>query len=156
MNNTDNANPETGTEETAEPVSPTQAMTPLARLAGTWRVSGQARGTISYEWMPGGHFLLQHVDLDHGGHRVRGMEVIGYLQPFMGERSEHVHSRFYGGEGETYDYVYEISDDTLTIWGGEKGSPSYFHGQFDDQDRTVSGAWVWPGGGYDATMTRVG
>ena len=105
-------------------------MTALDRLVGTWQVSGEASGTVTYEWAQGGHFLLQHVDLDHAGHRVQGMEVIGHLQPFVGERSEHAHSRFYGGEGETYDYVYEGDADTLTIWGGEKDSPSYFRGRF--------------------------
>ncbi|MGH3920916.1 MAG: sigma factor-like helix-turn-helix DNA-binding protein [Pseudonocardiaceae bacterium] len=73
----------------------------LDRLVGTWQLSGEASGTVTSVWMPGGQFLLQHVDLDHAGHRVQGMEVVGHLHPLMGERSEHVHSRFYGSEGET-------------------------------------------------------
>jgi len=66
-----------------------------------------------------------------------------------------------GGEllqGETFDYVYKISDDgtTLTIWGGEKGSPAYFRGRFSDDDTVNTGAWVYPGGGgYSSTMTRI-
>lgn len=126
----------------------------LDRLVGTWQLCGEASGTVTYEWMPGRHFLLQHVDLDHADHRVRGLEVIGHLHPFMGERSEHVHSRFYGSEGDTLDYVYELDGDSLTIWGGEKGSPAYFRGTFDPEGRRLRGSWVWPGGGYDATMTR--
>jgi len=37
----------------------------LDRLVGTWTVSGGAEGTVRYEWMDGGYFLLQHVDLAH-------------------------------------------------------------------------------------------
>jgi hypothetical protein len=58
--------------------------------------------------------------------------------------------------GNTLDYVYELEGDTLTIWGGEKGSPAYFKGKFSDDGDTQSGEWVYPGGGgYESTMTRV-
>lgn len=44
--------------------------------------------------------------------------------------------------------------DTLTIWGGEKGSPAYYRGTIDGD--TVTGAWVYPGGGgYDSLMERL-
>jgi hypothetical protein len=51
-----------------------------------------------------------------------------------------------------------LEGDTLTIWGGEKGSPPYYRGTLaaaDDGD-TITGAWVWPGGGYESTMTWAG
>ena len=61
----------------------------------------------------------------------------------------------YDAEGNTLDYVYEIEGDTLTIWGGEKGSPAFFRGEFTDDGRTNVGAWIYPGGGgYQSTMTR--
>ncbi len=100
------------------------------------------------------HFLLQHVDLNHQGRRSKGIEVIGHERQFGGEPSEDIKSRYYGGEGDTLDYVYELVDDTLTIWGGERGSPAYFRGTFDDPD-SLTGAWVWPGGGYKSRMTRI-
>ncbi len=31
-------------------------------LVGEWEVPGDVRGTVSYEWMEGGFFLLQRVD----------------------------------------------------------------------------------------------
>jgi hypothetical protein len=59
--------------------------------------------------------------------------------------------------GNTLDYVYELEGDTLTIWGGEKGSPAYFRGTFSADGNSCAGAWVYPGGGgYESTMTRVG
>ena len=36
----------------------------LERLVGTWQVSGEAEGSVTYEWTPGGFFLLQHVELE--------------------------------------------------------------------------------------------
>lgn len=128
----------------------------LDRLVGTWRVSGEAQGQIRYEWMEGGFFLLQHVELEHAGRKNLGLEVIGRERPFgANEPSADIKSRFYDSEGNTLDYVYELEGDTLTIWGGEKGSPAYYRGQFSADGNTLTGRWVWPGGGYDSTSTRV-
>jgi hypothetical protein len=55
------------------------------------------------------------------------------------------------GEGPAISLV---GDDTLTIWGGFVGSPANFKGRFSDGGRRCSGRWEWPGGGYEATMTR--
>jgi len=51
-------------QNTAEEAArPSDALRALDRLVGIWRVSGGTEGTVRYEWMPGGFFLLQHVDL---------------------------------------------------------------------------------------------
>jgi hypothetical protein len=141
---------------TAQPPTPSAALRRLDRLVGTWQVSGGTQGTIRYDWLDGGFFLLQHIDMVSDGRPIQGLEVIGHLQPFGAERSADIHSRYYGGQGETFDYVYEIEGDTLTIWGGERGSPAYFQGTFSPDGNTLSGAWVYPGGGgYDSTSVRV-
>lgn len=151
------------TQDTINAQAQQQAPTPdpaLKRLGnalvGTWNMSGGVTGQIRYEWMEGGFFLIQHVDLDHDGHKNKGMEVIGRLQGFGAtEPSEDIKSRYYGSMGETFDYVYELDGDTLTIWGGEKGSPAYYRGKISDDGNTLTGAWVWPGGGYESIATRV-
>lgn len=135
---------------------PSTQMRSLDRLVGTWQVSGGTTGTVTYEWLEGGFFLLQRVRLEHDGRQITGLEVIGHERPFMGEPGEDVKSRFYDNEGNTLDYVYELEGDTLTIWGGEKGSPAYFRGTFSADGDSATGAWVYPGGGgYEATLTRV-
>jgi hypothetical protein len=119
-------------------------------------MSGGVAGQIRYEWMENGFFLIQHVNLDHDGNVNRGIEIIGHERGFGAtEPSEDIKSRFYGCMGETFDYVYELEGDTLTIWGGEKGSPAYYKGKFSDDGSTLTGAWVWPGAGYESTATRV-
>ena len=58
--------------------------------------------------------------------------------------------------GETFNYTYEVDDDMLTIWGGEKGSPAYYKGKWSDDGNTNTGAWVYAGeSGYDSTMNRI-
>jgi hypothetical protein len=139
--------------ETYQPSADVQA---LDRLVGTWTVTGGAEGTVRYEWMPGGFFLLQHVELAQFGQPVTGLEVIGNLRPFGEPAGTDVVSRFYDSTGNTLDYVYELTGDRLTIWGGAKGSPAYYEGTFSPDGTTVTGAWVYPGGGgYESTMTRL-
>ena len=113
-------------------------------------------GCVTYRWMEGGYFLLQDVRLEQFGQVTTGIEVIGNLRPFGEEPSADVHSRYYDNTGATLDYVYELDGDTLTIWGGEKGSPVKFVGTFDETGDVMTGEWDYAGqGGYESTMTRV-
>ncbi|MFD1830420.1 hypothetical protein ACFSJS_12190 [Streptomyces desertarenae] len=143
---------------TAQAARPDERIRALDRLTGSWRVTGGAEGTVAYRWAAGGFFLIQDVELEQNGQRVTGFEVIGREKPFGAKRpSEEIRSRFYDHQGNTFDYVYELDGDTLTIWAGEKGSPAHFRGTFDATGDTLSGAWVYPGGGgYDSVMTRAG
>ncbi|CAM3476938.1 hypothetical protein OCAE111667_11840 [Occultella aeris] len=155
--NTDMNDQVTGTEayEQEAPPQPSEAVRALDRLVGTWAVTGGAEGTVRYEWMLGGHFLIQHVELEQYGQSVTGYEVIGHLHPFGEPVGENVSSRFYDSMGNTFDYVYDLTSDTLTIWAGAKGSPAYFRGTFTAGDSVMVGDWVYPGGGgYQSTMTR--
>ena len=126
------------TSRRKDSVSPT-----VDRLVGTWALSGDVWGTVTYEWMEGGFFLIQHVDL---GPEARGMEVIGHERSLGQEPSADVKSRYYGHTG-----------DTLTIWFGDRGSPAYYEGTLSEDGGTLTGAWHYPGGGgYEAISTRVG
>jgi hypothetical protein len=139
--------------ETPTPPSDLKA---LHRLVGTWKVSGGTQGQIRYEWMEGGFFLLQHVDMVSDGRPIKGIEVIGHLQPFGEEPGADIKSRYYGSGGETFDYVYEMEEDTLTIWGGEKGSPAFYKGTLSADGNTLTGEWVYPGGGgYQSKSIRI-
>ncbi len=138
-----------------ESSKPNSDLSSLNRLVGTWEVSGDATGTIEYEWTEGGFFLLQHFDLVHGGRTIRGLEVIGHLHPFEEEPTVDIRTRVYSfTDGMTLDYVYEVADDRMMIWGGYKGSPWYYQGTFSEAGNAVSGGWNWPGGGYAANMTK--
>lgn len=138
--------------QVTETPKPSPQMKALERLVGTWKVSGGAEGTVTYEWMEGGFFLLQHVEL--GGNT--GLEIIGHERRFGEAPSPEVKSRYYGSEGDTLDYVYELEGDTLTIWSGAKGSPAFYQGTFSADGSRLEGAWVFPGGGgYPSAAARV-
>ncbi|MFE3104025.1 hypothetical protein [Nocardia tengchongensis] len=140
--------------DTSPAPAPSPAMQSLGRLIGTWQLSGDSTGTVKYEWMEGGFFLLQHVDMHLFGGDVKALEVIGHLQPFGEPPSPEVRSRAYDTRGNTLDYVYEMDEDVLTIWGGEPGSSSYYKGTFVDENTAV-GQWTFPDGGYTSTMHRI-
>ncbi len=138
-----------------QPPGPNPDLESLGRLAGTWEVSGDyLQGTSTFEWMEGGFFLVQRFDFERqDGQKIKGVEIIGHERPFGAEPSEDIKSRVYTNTGDTLDYVYELEGDTLTIWAGERGSTAYYRGTFSGD--TLTGAWHYPGGGYEATSTRV-
>jgi hypothetical protein len=97
------------------------------------------------------------VNLEQSGQRNTGIEIIGRERGYEAtEPSKDIKSRFYGDQGDILDYAYELEGDTLTIWFEEKGSPAYYQGTFSQDGDTLTGAWVYPGGGgYSTTSTRV-
>jgi hypothetical protein len=142
--------------DNTQTATPDAALKQLDILVGTWTLSEETSGQIRFEWMEGGFFLLQHIDILHGENKIKGMEVIGRERVFEStEPSEDIKSRYYGHDGSTLDYVYEIEGNVITIWGGAKGSPAYYKGTFSDDGNIMKGAWQWPGGGYSSTATRV-
>src|SRR5688500_2523324 len=62
---------------------PAPAVAGSRRVEGTWHLEGEDlttgdrfTGTITREWLPGGHFLVQRTETD--GHPQVGAEYIGY------------------------------------------------------------------------------
>ena len=137
--------------------APSAALKPLGDLlVGTWQLSGGAEGTIRYEWMEGARFLIQHIDLKAFGRQIKGIEAIGHLHRVGEQRSDEVWTRFYSLlDGLTLDYVYELNGKELTIWFMKKNSDNRFVGTFSNDGQSYTGAWAWPGGGYQVTGKRI-
>jgi hypothetical protein len=61
----------------------------LGALVGRWRSEGHIvgdapvpiTGTDVYEWLPGGFFLVHHVDVVVGDQKVQAIEIIGGYDP---------------------------------------------------------------------------
>lgn len=61
----------------------------LDKFAGKWITEGQVlptatsagievKGTDTYEWLPGGFFMLHRVDVSIGDEKVQTLEIIGF------------------------------------------------------------------------------
>jgi hypothetical protein len=143
------------TPESQQWSTPNPDLKGLDKLVAIWKMSGDTKGKVTYEWMEDGFFPIQHVALDQGEQKTKGIEIICHLRSYGEEPSPDIKSRYYDSNGDTLDYVYEISGDTLMIWFGEKGSPAYYQDQFSEDGNILTGNWVYPGGGgYAAIATR--
>lgn len=138
------------------PEAPNPRLRTLDPLVGRWAITGDAQGETTYEWMDGGFFLLQRGRLTRDGRTHSFLEVIGFERGFGAtEPAADITSRVYTTTGDTLDYTYEADEETVTIWGGSKGSPAAFRAHWDENRRVLRGAWEWPGGGYATVMTRI-
>jgi hypothetical protein len=113
---------DTDAQDYGRPLEPNPDLKNLDRLVGMWEMSGEVQGRVTFEWMEGGFFLIQHVDLGQHGQRIKGIEVIGHERPFGAEPSEDIRSRFYSNTGDTLDYVYEL-EGTTSRSGPERRVP---------------------------------
>ncbi|KQS28025.1 DUF1579 family protein [Dyadobacter sp. Leaf189] len=113
----------------------------LNRLAGKWKTTGKLgkeattnniEGTDTYEWIPGGFFLLHTVDVIMDGERKQSIEVIGY-DLLSGTYPMH----FYDDIGESGGMSGSFDGDKWTISSPEMR----FHGAFTQNDQVLSGTW---------------
>lgn len=131
-------------------------MKALDRLVGTWKISGGANGTATYEWMEGGFFLIQHGAMQFQDRVHKVLAIIGCVDgPGAEKPDETITSRAYTDTGAVSEYTYELEGDILTVWSGPKGSSTFSRSTFSEDGNTLTGAWEWPGGGYQFVMTRM-
>jgi hypothetical protein len=133
------------------PASPHPQVRQLDRLVGRWEATGSLlTGAVSFSWMEGGFFfLIQQVDAHAGGRTIRGIEYIGW-----DEDTETLRSHYLDIHGANFAYTWEVDDQAVRVWFGDKGSDNFFVGRFNEDGSSYSGAWQWPGGGYRSTLTR--
>ena len=76
------------TQASSQPPKPGPEHKRLDALVGKWKSDGRTTaggnepvikisGTDAYEWLPGGFFLLHHVDVRMGDEQVDTLEIIG-------------------------------------------------------------------------------
>ena len=133
------------------PAVPHQALRQLDALVGEWEVSGPfLNGSVRFEWMDGGFFLIQQVDCRTSDRAIKGIEYIGF-----DEETQTLRSHYMDVHGSNFAYTWEVDGDDVRIWFGGKGSDNFFEGRFADDGASYSGSWRWPGGGYDVRLTRI-
>jgi hypothetical protein len=86
----------------------------------------------TYEWLPGGFFLLHRVDVRIGGERVEAVEIIGW-DASTGTYFAH-----------SFDSRGNVESMRASVEGGVwtfLGEAERFTGGFGDGGRTLSGTW---------------
>jgi len=122
------------------------AKNPMSRFAvfiGTWNTTGEVletalnpSGTLSatdtYQWLPGKHFIVHHVDARFDGKPSRSMEVIGY----DAAKQQHF-ARSYDDQGSADVFVVDVSGRRFQI----TGKAVRFNGGFDAAQNRLTGLW---------------
>jgi hypothetical protein len=127
-----------------QPPGPDPALKALEMFVGDWEVTGRTigahednvSGRLHFEWLPGGFFLQQRVELDFGGMQIAALEVIGY-DPDTGRFPSTVFANMFG---EPIPYEYEIDGRAFTI-RTELGGGATYTGSFSADGDTASGGW---------------
>jgi Protein of unknown function (DUF1579) len=134
---------------------PDPALKRLDKFIGTWEFKGRTLdsdqdnvfGTTTFEWLPGGFFLLQRINLDFIGMGIEGLELIGY-----DTETKTFPSTVYSNLSPTpMPYKWEVDHDTLTISVSYGPLDATFKGKFSEDGESYSGGWR-PKPGADETV----
>ena len=122
--------------------APDPALNRLERLVGSWTIKGRTLdsdednifGKVTFEWLPGGFFLQQRIEMDFAGFvEIQSLEFIGY-DPETEAFSSLVYSNL---SGVPLPYKWDLRDDVLRI----STEVSKFEGTFSEDGNTFSGSW---------------
>ena len=127
-------------------LSPAPELRQFDRFIGTWKMSGHLvgsaeetiKGEATYEWLAGGFFLQQHVQLDFAGFaQIESYEMISY-DPETGSFPSTVYSNM---SPKPLPYRWRIDGDTVTITVTHSALDATFTGNWSEDGNTFSGGW---------------
>jgi hypothetical protein len=155
----------TNAQASQQPLGPDPALKRLDFFVGTWSMKGRTLGArednvfgqTTFEWLPGGFFLQQRVEINFVGYQIKGLEIIGY-DPATGTFPSTV---FSNTVGFPIPYQYDIQGNDVTIRTTFAGGAT-FRGTLSKDGNSYSGGWrpdegvENPGNvAYDIAGTRV-
>jgi hypothetical protein len=131
-------------EATPQLQGPDPALRKLDRFVGTWKMTGRTIGSevdnitarTTFEWLPGGHFVLQRFSADFVGMAIQSHEVIGF-DPVTGTFPSTVYSNM---APMPLPYRWAIDGDELTIQAEAVGAT--FRGRWNEDGTVFSGGWL--------------
>ena len=140
--------------ETPELPQPDPALRRLDRLVGTWTMEGNLlgsdekniKGQTTFQWLPGGFFLEQRVQIDFIGQRIDALELIGY-DP---ETDTFPSTVFSGFSPVPIPYRWDVRGDSVSITVSYPPLDATFTGSWRE-DGTFSGGWR-PNPGADESV----
>lgn len=114
----------------------------LNHFEGTWHTTGQVlsgeddgqhiEGLDTYEWLPGGHFLMHTADVLIGEKREHSVEIIGH-----DDETHTILGRSFGSDGSFDTMSFDLRQDEILI----SGANLRFNGRFLDDFKRISGIW---------------
>jgi Protein of unknown function (DUF1579) len=125
------------------PPPPDPAMRKLDRFVGTWDMRGRTLdsdsdnivGRTTFEFLPGGYFLLQRSEIEFPGFKVEGHELIGF-DPATGRFPSTVYPSMFG---QALPYLWDVDGDNLKIGTDYLGAT--FTGRWSPDGKSFSGGW---------------
>ena len=154
--------PDNNNEQAMQMPTPDPALKRLEKLVGTWDITGHTldsendniSGRTTFEWLPGGFFLQQRIEMNFMGYKIQSLELIGY-DPSTQAFSSHAYSNM---APFALPYRWDVQDNILKI--SIEGAK--FKGTFSEDGNTFSGGWrpdpAKEGAGhvaYDVVGTRL-
>jgi len=145
--------------------TPNPKLKALEPMVGHWKMSGRTvgaqednvKGEAHIEWLPGGFFLKQTVDIEFAGmFRVQGTEIVGYDM-----QKDKLTSLVYSNMAPmAIPYTWDLEGRNLTI---EMPPSAIMHGKIGEDGDTFTTSWRATEGhendpgvmAYDLTGTRI-
>ena len=123
--------------------APHPAVRRLEALVGEWDTEGahpvdpsiRVQGRVSFEWLEGGHFLVERWEVAHPDF-PNGIAIIGYDEA-AGRCAMH----YFDSRGIARVYQMSIEDGVWTVRRDDPDFSQRFTGRFDDGGRTIAGRW---------------
>jgi hypothetical protein len=127
----------------------------LDKFIGVWSMSGHLvdadeeilKGEATYEWLPGGFFLKQHVKMTFMGMTIDSTELVGYDPETDGLKS-FVYSNM---SPVPLPYFWNVDGDDVKISVSYGPLDATMHANFDKDGQSYSGGWR-PNEGADANI----
>ncbi len=113
------------------------------------------RGRVSFEWVTGGHFLVQRWEVAHAD-APDGIAIIGSDVPGEAYRQHYFDSR-----GIARVYEMSLRDGVWKLWRESPGFSQRFTAAFGDDGNTITGRWEKSSDGsnwehdFDLTYAKV-
>jgi hypothetical protein len=122
---------------------PEPALRKLDRSIGTWEMKGRTLDSdvdnmtarTTFEWRPGGHFLVQRFAADFMGMDIQSLEVIAF-DPTTGTYPSTVYANL---SPVPLPYRWQIDGDELTIRAEAAGAT--FRGRWNEDGSVFPGGW---------------
>jgi hypothetical protein len=121
----------------------TEELEPLSKFVGRWSTEGiipatgmtpevRICGTDTYDWLPGGFFLVHKVDVFVGSDKNETLEIIGFDKKIGAYTMQYYDNKGHSGfmTATCIDGVWTFTGETLR-----------FNGGFKKDDKEFSGVW---------------